>query len=81
MTNCDILLRAVYETGFNVDDLKLYADTHPGCAEAAQALYNALLARNQAVAQYENACGALTLDHLACGQSWINTPWPWEGSV
>lgn len=75
------LMRRVYETGFMLDDLLLYLDTHP-CDPNALACYK------QASADYANAvnafeaqCGPLTIEGIDCSSywTWVENPWPWEG--
>ncbi len=78
---CNRLLDQVYETGFAVDDVLLYLDTHP-CDSAALAYYQQAMARySDAVQAYETQCGPLFMTSVMNSGywTWINDPWPWEG--
>ncbi len=81
MTNtCEQLLQKVYESGFAVDDILLYLDTHPDDRQAMEYYRYARDAYREAKAAYERACGPLTVDGVNAGNwTWIENPWPWEG--
>ena len=75
------LLRNVYETGFALDDIILYLDTHP-CDEDALAYYKAAVENyKNAKMKYEEHFGPLTaINSLDCDRwAWADTPLPWEG--
>ena len=80
--NQNYLLQQVYMTGFQLDDILLYLDTHPDC-QAGMAYYRRALAANrQAVARYEQAYGPLMVTQVnAQNWNWIRDPWPWEGGM
>lgn len=80
--NENALLQKVYETGFQIDDILLYLDTHPGDCNALAYYQNAQEANRRAVTAYEQAYGPLMVTQ-ADGNSWnwINSPWPWEGGM
>lgn len=74
------LLKRVYETGFALDDVQLYLDTHPMDQEAMKYYYFAQKANQQAVKAYELAYGPLMSDRVNSENwNWIKNPWPWEG--
>lgn len=78
---CNALLNQVYQTGFAVDDVLLFLDTHP-CDRTALTYYqqvNALY--HNAVQAYETQCGPLFMTNVNDNNywTWINDPWPWEG--
>lgn len=78
---CNALMNQVYQTGFAVDDILLYLDTHP-CDPAALAYYQQVRALYQnAVQAYESQYGPLFMTNVDDRNywTWINEPWPWEG--
>lgn len=79
--SCSALMKQVYQTGFAVDDILLYLDTHP-CDSAALAYYQQVQALYQnAVQAYESQYGPLFMTDVDDRNywTWINEPWPWEG--
>lgn len=75
------LMNQVYQTGFAVDDILLYLDTHP-CDSAALAYYQHVRSLYQnAVRAYESQYGPLFMTDVDDQNywTWINEPWPWEG--
>lgn len=83
--NCmeqNALMQRVYETGFQIDDILLYLDTHPGDRSALAYYQNAREANRQAVAAYEKAYGPLMVTQVEGNVwNWIDSPWPWEGGM
>ena len=75
------LMNQIYETGFVIDDVLLYLDTHP-CDKEALAFYEAyrkLYAK--LVKDYTIHFGPLSVDQVDITNnewSWVKTPWPWE---
>lgn len=79
--SCSALMNQVYQTGFAVDDILLYLDTHP-CDSAALAYYQQVHTLYQnAVQAYESQYGPLFMTSVDDRNywTWINEPWPWEG--
>lgn len=76
------LLQKVYETGFALDEVTLYLDTHPSDSQAMEYYQYAKRVNQEAVAAYEKVYGPLMINHVA-GDSWtwVNNPWPWEGGM
>ena len=77
------LKQMVYETGFAVDDMELYLDTHP-CDTNALNYYQQLVKMNrEAVRAYESQCGPLTAEAVNSvdNWTWIADKWPWEGDM
>lgn len=78
--SCEPLLQRVYETGFALDDVVLYLDTHPTDMQALNYYFYMKRMRNEAITEYETAFGPLfNYDVETDNWSWINDPWPWEG--
>ncbi len=74
------LLRRVYETGFALDDVSLYLDTHPTDREAMNYYQYVKKMNQEAVYAYEQAYGPLMINQVTSNNwSWIKSPWPWEG--
>ena len=80
-SNCDALLRRVYEASFAMDDIILYLDTHPNDQDALNYYYYVVELRKQAMEAYEAQCGPLMIDGVRSENywAWLNDPWPWEG--
>lgn len=77
------LMQRVYETGFAVDDMVLYLDTHP-CDRDALAYYQQVVKMyREAVEAYECQCGPLTAEAVRSLDSWtwLTEKWPWEGEM
>lgn len=74
------LLKKVYETGFALDDIALYLDTHPTDQEAMN-YYRWVQRENRgAVRAFEQTYGPLMIDGVESNDwSWVSNPWPWEG--
>lgn len=83
MCGCDNqLLQKVYETGFAIDDILLYLDTHPTDRQAMEYYRYAQQANREAVEAYEKACGPLMVTQVdSATWNWIDAPWPWEGGM
>ena len=79
--NCESLMRRVYVTGFMLDDLILYLDTHPCDPRALECYKRASQDYADAVGAFENQCGPLTIEGVQsdCYWTWVENPWPWEG--
>ncbi|MCI8270335.1 MAG: spore coat protein CotJB [Lachnospiraceae bacterium] len=82
MTCGNALLQKVYETGFALDEITLYLDTHPGDKQAMEYYQYIRKANQDAVASYEQSYGPLMSNQVNVDTwSWINNPWPWEGGM
>lgn len=80
-TVCSQLLQQVYETGFAMDDVVLYLDSHPCDQNALNYYHYVMQLQNQAVAAYETQCGPLMPGSVNSHEywTWLNGRWPWEG--
>ena len=79
MENCSTL-QAVNESGFVLQELVLYLDTHPTCTAGLARYQLARQAYQEAVERYQTQNGPLMIDQndsCSCWQ-WIQAPWPWE---
>lgn len=79
--NKNMLLQRVYETGFAVDEIVLYLDTHPSCEKGLEYYREAVKNYQEARCAYEAECGPLQKSASTCPDffDWVNNPWPWEG--
>lgn len=79
--NSKSLMQQVYETGFAVDDIVLYLDTHPTCQKGLKYYKEAVKNFAEAKCAYEKECGPLQKTESDCPDyfDWVNNPWPWEG--
>ena len=81
MTMCEnALLQKVYETGFALDEVTLYLDTHPSDNQAIEYYQYVKRMNQEAMAAYEKVYGPLMINQvIGNGWNWVNNPWPWEG--
>ena len=76
------LLQKVYETGFALDEIALYLETHPMDTQAMAYYQYAKKANQEAVAAYEKVYGPLLINQVNSGSwTWTVNPWPWEGGM
>lgn len=76
------LLKTVYETGFAMDEVVLYLDTHPTDQSAMNFYHQISKANREAVQQYEATYGPLMNNGVNADYwSWLADPWPWEGGT
>lgn len=75
------LMQYVQETGFAVDDIVLYLDTHPKDREALMYYKKYKKMYQEACREYEKYYGPLQNKKVDTeyGWSWVKEPWPWEG--
>ena len=75
-------LQCVYESGFVLNELNLYLDTHRACADGLARWQQARQEYLAAKQRYECEFGPLTVCETGaapgCGWNWITAPWPWE---
>ena len=83
MTMCEnALLQKVYETGFALDEVTLYLDTHPSDNQAIEYYQYVKRMNQEAMAAYEKVYGPLMINQvIGNGWNWVNNPWPWEGGI
>ncbi len=76
-----LLLVQMY--GFAAHDLGLYLDTNPKDTNAINLRSKYINMYNQALAEYENNYGPITMDSRMLEVSpwaWTTKSWPWEGN-
>lgn len=74
------LMKQISESGFAMDDVLLFLDTHPDNMEALQYYRNAVAMRQNAIAAYERQFGPLFVDSVTGNSwNWVTENWPWEG--
>lgn len=81
MCGCEnALLMRVYETGFALDDVTLYLDTHPTDCDAMNYYKYAKKLNMDAVQAFEAVYGPLMINReTADSWTWVDNPWPWDG--
>lgn len=79
--SCQELWRIIHETGFAVDDINLYLDTHPCDQEALNYYHYVVRLYREAMEAYEVQCGPLRVDQVRSQNywNWVDDKWPWEG--
>ena len=76
----EALMRQIMEAGFAMDDVVLFLDTHPDCAQAMQYYQSAVGARKAAMDAYQSRFGPLLVDDVIGNTwTWVTEKWPWEG--
>ena len=74
------LMNQINESGFALDDVILFLDTHPNDAAAMDYYRNVVAMKRQAMDLYQRQYGPLVIDSVYGNRwDWINDPWPWEG--
>ncbi len=74
------LMNAIYETGFVIDDVLLYLDTHP-CDEKALEYYESYRKLYlKLTKEYAEKFGPLNKTQINSSNywTWVKNPWPWE---
>ena len=75
------LMQQINESGFAVNDLTLFLNSHPDSRQALACLLENLKIKKEAMDEYARRFAPLTIDTAddaaACWQ-WIFGPWPWE---
>lgn len=80
-------LNAISATGFALNDLTLYLDTHPGCQSGIRLMKQLLKKRYDELADYASRYCALTQLSVLTGKpdseafEWDEGPAPWEGGL
>ena len=75
------LMHTIQTSGFALDELGLFLNTHPDCEEAIEFYDKQRDIYNQAIREYTDYLGPITKYNVNTrrGWSWTETPWPWEG--
>lgn len=77
------LFQWINMVSFAVNDIVLYLDTHPMDQEAIAYFNHFHEVRMNALKEYENCYGPLTVDTAKPDQKWLwaMQPMPWEGGI
>ncbi len=83
MTEQQNMMRRLQVQSFALDDIRLYLDTHPDDQNAMAYYHKYLHLREQTVAEYVKRFGPLNSLQVESDSrwTWVDEPWPWEGSV
>lgn len=74
------MMMDIYKTGFALNEVVLFLDTHPTNQKALSYYYQVQKAYADAKNAYQAAYGPLANDQVTGGTwNWIEDPWPWEG--
>ena len=78
--NREEMLRKVQMLTFVITEVNLFLDTHPDDRAALRFYDKYDHLYKQAVAEYEDRYGPLTVygSNAENGWNWTETPWPWE---
>ena len=80
MNRKQTLLKQISETGFAIDDILLFLDTHPDDCNAMQYYREMNAVRRNAMDAYQKEFGPLTVDSVYGNcWNWVTEKWPWEG--
>lgn len=76
----DSAIRRLQQTDFALIDVGLYLDTHPCCQNGLEYFRCMRIERDNALREYEENYGPITMDDADanCYWDWIDQPWPWE---
>ena len=77
------LFEQIGDVSFAMDDLRLFLDTHPNCAEALSLFNEYKRLRHELIARYTEACGSLVSYYPDSenGWTWNDGPMPWQTEV
>lgn len=83
MTEQQNMMRRLQVQSFVLDDLRLYLDTHPDNRKALEYFHKYRKLRNQTMTEYVERFGPLMSIQVDSDTrwTWVDTPWPWEGTV
>ena len=88
MTKTDVpsheaLMKQINETGFAMDDVLLYLDTHPTDAKALAYYHYVTNMYNNAMSAHAAYYGPLRADQVTSDTywTWMTEKWPWEGGM
>lgn len=75
------LLQFIYETGFAIDDIVLFLDTHPDDEKALAYYHKYKTLHDEAMKEYAKNYGPLLKTQVNSENCWTwnAEPWPWEG--
>lgn len=78
--NARVMLDAIDQVSFAMDELRLYLDTHPENGEALAEFVTLRKKREALLEEYRMNVGPI-VSYSAGGRTgwnWVEGPWPWE---
>ena len=77
------LLKFISQVSFALTETNLYLDTHPDDPKALECYRKYRHLREQTMADYVNRFGPIDSMQVESDSrwTWVDTPWPWEGTV
>ncbi|MBR5285028.1 MAG: spore coat protein CotJB [Clostridia bacterium] len=73
-------MHRLQQADFALIDINLYLDTHPCCPNGLEYFRCMRMERDNALREYEENYGPITMDDADanCRWDWVDQPWPWE---
>lgn len=83
LTEQQNMMRRLQVQSFVLDDVRLYLDTHPDDRKALDYYHKYRKLKEQTEAEYVERFGPLNSLQVISNTrwTWVDTPWPWEGTV
>ena len=83
MTEQQNMMRRLQVQSFVLDDIRLYLDTHPDDKKALEWYHKYRKLKEQTEKEYVDRFGPLNSFQVDSDTrwTWVDTPWPWEGTV
>ena len=83
MTEQQNMMRRLQVQSFVLTDVQLYLDTHPDDPKALECYRKYRHLREQTMADYVDRFGPINSMQVESDSrwTWVDTPWPWEGTV
>ena len=83
MTEQQNMMRRLQIQSFVLDDVRLYLDTHPDDSRALAYYQKYRALKEQTEAEYVKNFGPINRCQVESDTrwTWVDTPWPWEGTV
>ncbi len=80
MESRDKLMIRIQMCCFYITDLNLFLDTHPHCAEALELFHKYKKMKQDAVEEYAEKYGPITIEDVKSKTewTWATGDWPWE---
>ena len=83
MTEQQNMMRRLQVQSFVIDDIRLYLDTHPDDKRALEYYQKYRSLKEQTEREYVERYGPIDSFQVDSSTrwTWVDTPWPWEGTV
>lgn len=83
MTDQENLMRRLQIQSFAIVDIQLYLDTHPTDQKALEYYQRYCTMYEETLNDYVQRYGPIDVTDVVDSKrwTWVDTPWPWEGSA